>query len=40
MIIEMLRSMDNPSREYAIRILRNYIDAIHSLQNFPSHDNK
>lgn len=40
MIIEMFRSMDNPSREYAIRILRNYIDAIHSLQNFPSHDNK
>ena len=32
MIIEMLHSMDNKSKEYAIRILREYIEAINALK--------
>lgn len=38
MIIEMLHSMDKKSKEYAVRILRDYIEAIHSLQDSLSHD--
>lgn len=38
MIIEMLHSMDKKSKEYAVKILRDYIEAIHSLQDNSSHD--
>lgn len=33
MIIEMLHSMDNRSKEHALRILREYIEAINYCQN-------
>ncbi|MEE1032333.1 MAG: helix-turn-helix transcriptional regulator [Ruminococcus sp.] len=38
MILEMMRSLDPKSREYGIRILRNYVESISSLKKEYSPD--